>query len=720
MITFEALDVILRVQNLPGFMARMRAGARSVRGIGSAAVDTNKKASTAIYAAARKATLGLTAMAAITAATGFKQSVEFERQLTMVHTQAGATARDVAMVKQPLLDLAATTVQGPNELAKALFAVTSMGLPTKKALDVVKIAANGAAVGNADLEATTSALGAAWLVGIKGAESFHGTMATLNATVGAGNMRMADLITALGSGVLPTAKLSGLAITDVMAALALLTDEGYGAYGAMAQFATALHFFTSPTKKASDAFKRLGLSQLELSDTMRKRGMVATLQLLRERLKLTGDELARLSDKDWAPETQQEKLLGAILPGGRGRVFRVLLNQADRYQMKIDQITRNSGRYDKYVQATQATSAFRIKAAWSSVQVALVRLGDTFRQQGTGTVVFLIEAFAKFVVILSNIPRYINDVRNAWNGLPGPIKFVIIWISVFLAQFAVIRAATIALYLMKAAWISLRIGILLVRNAMWLLFLSGGPVGWILLGISLLITLMIVKWSWFRQAGINAFNWVKNAAVNTFNWFKAHWSSPLVQMLITPIGRFIQYFVQHWSTIKSGLISLWTWIQGNWKMLLPPLVQPFILFIRIVVDRFRVFIAFIKRAYDAIKGPMTNVAKWVGGAASDAWGLLTQPANQKAGKPIGIPGGWTGGSVFSSGFMDVGEHGRERIFLPAGSTIQPRGAGFRSTPGGSSGGGGREVIELHNHTYLDGKEITENVSHHMANKKARK
>jgi hypothetical protein len=51
-------------------------------------------------------------------------------------------------------------------------------------------------------------------------------MAALNATVGAGNMRMGDLISALGTGVLPAAKLAGLSLKDVGAALALMVDEG--------------------------------------------------------------------------------------------------------------------------------------------------------------------------------------------------------------------------------------------------------------------------------------------------------------------------------------------------------------------------------------------------------------------------------------------------------------------------------------------------------------
>lgn len=717
MITFEALDVILRVQNLPGFMARMRAGARSVGSIGRAAVDTNKKASAAIYSAARKATLGLTMMAAIATATGYKQSVEFQKQLTLVHTQAGATKAEMLAFKAPLLDMARTLPQGPIELAKGLYHIKSIGIPAAQAMEALRVAAEGAMVGNADLEQTTSALGAAWLAGIKGANGFKNTMAIMNATVGAGNMRMDELVTALGTGVLPTAKLAGLGIQDVMAALALLKDEGYGAYGAMAQFATALHFFTSPTKKASDAFKKLGLSQLDLADMMRKRGMVPTLALLRSKLKLTGEEMARLSSKKWAPETQQEKLLGAILPGGRGRVFRVLLNQVDRYQMKIDQINRTTKNFDGAIKATRDTSIVKLHIAWSKVQVDLVKLGDTVRGPLTDALVIGIGLLDTFINGLANLGK----VKDAWNALPGPIKFVILWVTVFIGQFALIRAATITLYLMKAAWLSVRIAILLVRNAMWLLFISGGPVGWILLAISLLLTLLIVKWDWFKNAGANAFHWVVNAAINTYDWIKAHWNSPLVQALVGPFSRFIGWFTTNWIRIKRDMSSLWVWIKTNWQSLGGAIMGPFFYAIRRIVDRFRQLISFIKRAYEAIKGPISSVAKWVGGAASDVWGAVTQPSNNHQRKStIGIPGGYSGGYVHSGGIMDVGEHGHERIFLPKGSRIRP--AGFRAMPGGGGGGtgDGRQIFEVHSHNYLDGKEVSENVSKHMANKKARK
>jgi hypothetical protein len=96
-------------------------------------------------------------------------------------------------------------------------------------------------------------------VNIKGAGNLRHVMGLLNATVGAGNMRMGDLVEALGTGILPASKEAGLSLHDVMGALAVFTDEGYQASSAAAQFSTALHFLYNPTSKASAALEAIGL-----------------------------------------------------------------------------------------------------------------------------------------------------------------------------------------------------------------------------------------------------------------------------------------------------------------------------------------------------------------------------------------------------------------------------------------------------------------------------
>ena len=110
-------------------------------------------------------------------------------------------------------------------------------------------------------------------------------MGTLNATVGAGNIRMQDLVTALGTGLLPTAKTVHLSLQDVMGAMAIFTDEGYRASSASAQLATALHYLSDPTDKAAGALKSIGINQDQLALDMQKpRGLLEALTDLKKHL----------------------------------------------------------------------------------------------------------------------------------------------------------------------------------------------------------------------------------------------------------------------------------------------------------------------------------------------------------------------------------------------------------------------------------------------------
>jgi len=303
-----------------------------------------------------------------TGAAALHMATDFDQAMTLVRTQAGAPAAEVAKLRGEVLKLSDSVPQGPLELAKGLYHVESIGLRGSKAMTALKVAAEGAMVGQANLESTTTALGSAWLSGIKGAGSLRHTMALLNATVGAGNMRMDDLVTALGTGILPSAKLAGLSITDVMGALAILSDEGYQSSSAMAQLATAFHFLYAPTMKATNALQDIGLGQLDLARTMRTKGLVAALTLLRNHLNMFSRD-----------KNKQAQILSAIIPGGRGRTLLVLMNQLTRYQQKINQITHTTGNFNKAVDQQRKTVHNQLEQAWSRLQHQLILVGHALQ-----------------------------------------------------------------------------------------------------------------------------------------------------------------------------------------------------------------------------------------------------------------------------------------------------------------------------------------------------
>lgn len=650
MITVEALDILLRVQGMRTFESRMRAARGSVLGLGRAVRNENASTSAALIKAASKVSLALGAAAVVATATGYKLAVEFEREMTLVHTQAGASAAEVASLKNQVLDLAKVMPQGPIELAKGLYHLESVGLRGAAAMDALKIAAEGAAVGHASLEQTTSALGAAWLVAIPGAGNLRHTMAMLNATVGAGNMRMDELVTALGTGVLPTAKEAGLQLQDVMGALAILKDEGYGAYGAMAQFATALHFFTSPTAKATDAFKKLGMGQMELARTMREKGMVPALEELHTKL------------LEFSPDlTKQEKIMGEILPGGRGRVFRVLLNQIDRYQMKIDQIMGTSGNFNQAVAATHETSAYKLDRAWSRLQVSLIKLGDALKGTLTPALTTFMDWLSWAALELIDLP---GQIKDAWNALPGPIQDLIQVVFSLIGAYMIYRGVATGITAINAllalSWDAVTFAAEYAYLSM--LIAMDNPIMLGIIALIAIILLIVTHWKWVKNAAHNTLHWITQAAKNTGHWLKTAFNDAI-----------------------NFIVGKFQWLMNKTK---------------------------------TARGILGTILKY-----SPA-GLAVQGANAAAGA-VGLPHHALGGTQMHAGAALVGEWGPEIVHLPALARVSPLVSGARRRDDGATpvrGGDGTDGYPLHADIalHLDGKEIARSTAKVIATKKARK
>ncbi len=141
--------------------------------------------------------IGALAIAAIGAAS-LKSGIDFQTMMTKIQTQAGASKAQVAQLSTAVLKLAPSTEQGPQQLAEALYHLKSVGLDNVDAMKALKVASDLAAVGGANLEETTNAIAGAWRSGIKGAQSFGQAAATVNAIIGAGNMKMQDFVNAMG------------------------------------------------------------------------------------------------------------------------------------------------------------------------------------------------------------------------------------------------------------------------------------------------------------------------------------------------------------------------------------------------------------------------------------------------------------------------------------------------------------------------------------------
>ena len=387
----------------------------------------------------------------------------FQSDMTLIQTQAGASAAEVTNMSAAVLKLAPQVGVGPEELAAGLYHVESAGLRGAKALDVLTVAAEGAKVGHADLESVTNALVAANQSGVKGVEDMSGAMGSLNAIVGAGNMRMQDLTDAMGTGVLSTAKNYGVTLQSVGAALADMTDQGIPAVDAATRLNSAMRLMAAPPSKAISERKSIGLSQTALATDMRGPGGIDAAVL----------DLKAHLDKSGLSLTQQAALIAAAFGGKQSGAILTLIGNVDLLGQKVDAVNQGAGQFGAAWEATGLTVAqqqAKLSASISSlkiqlgtellpveervvgglaaiagspaVQQGIVDLGKAlnslFSEENIGSaekfvegVIPAIEEFARsalppFIAGLKVAGQITKEAFDLFNSLPAPLKAAII------------------------------------------------------------------------------------------------------------------------------------------------------------------------------------------------------------------------------------------------------------------------------------------------------
>ena len=309
-------------------------------------------------AAGRVMTRYFTVPLAIAGGASIKFAMDYSKQMTMVQTQTGATAKDVRTLSDGILHMK-DAQHGPAELAKAMYHLKSVGMDNVAALQALKVAESGASVGNADLEQTATALAGAWRSGIKGAQSFRKTLGAVNAIVGAGNMRLADLVSAIGTGTLATFKTVGLALRDFGAALAVMTDQGIPATAAATRLRMTVMKMAAPTDTAAAALKGIGMGAYDLAQDMRKpQGLLKALEDLAGHLK-------------GLSKVEQTKVLSDIFGGGRTSAgVLTLIGNLGLLGEKYDKIGKVSHGFWAAVLAQSKTTA----AKWAEFKATAERM----------------------------------------------------------------------------------------------------------------------------------------------------------------------------------------------------------------------------------------------------------------------------------------------------------------------------------------------------------
>lgn len=294
-------------------------------------------------------------------------AIDFQTQMKLIQTQARANTSEINNMTAAVLNMAVGVQTGPEELAKGLYHIESVGIQGAKALDILTIAAEGARVGNADLESVTNAMVAAVTSGVSGVTSMTQAMGTLNGIVGSGNMRMQDLADSLRSGVLATATAFGVSLQGVGAALATMTDQGIPATEAATRLRITMALLGAPTKTAADQLSRIGISSRQLADDMRSSGgLIAAVEDLSVHLKTSGLDAV-----------QQAQVLKAAFGGSRSSSgLLTLINTIDLMKRKLDVINETAMNFGTTFAQQSETAAAKFAALGAAVGVLQVHFGN--------------------------------------------------------------------------------------------------------------------------------------------------------------------------------------------------------------------------------------------------------------------------------------------------------------------------------------------------------
>lgn len=290
---------------------------------------------------------------------------KFQSAMMLLHTQAGVAMSSIAGLSKAILDMSGSVGTGPDTLAAGLYHIESAGIRGAKALDVLKTAALGAKMGNADLEAVTNALIAEVNSGIPGIHNMSEAMGALNGIVGNGNMRMNDLALSMSTGILSVAKTFGVSMQSLGAAIATMTDQGVPAVDAATKLKSAIISMASPIGATKKAFASIGLSTRDLADVMKSpQGLVGALSLLKNAM-----------DKAGLDSVEQGQLIANAFGKRGGPAVMTLLNSLGLVALKEEQIGKAANDFGQNVADMMKTTAFKAGQVGASLGVIAIQIG---------------------------------------------------------------------------------------------------------------------------------------------------------------------------------------------------------------------------------------------------------------------------------------------------------------------------------------------------------
>lgn len=427
--------------------AASKLAAAQSRDAWSSAYDTVSGALGGLLDAAQTALKWSLEAGAAIAAVSLDLAAKFDQGMELIHTQAGASQAEVDALTPKVLDVAAATGTVPEKAAEALYHIESLGYRGQEAMDILTASLKESRIGMSDVESTATALGAIMRANLTDVKNAADATAYMNAIVGAGNMKMQDLVNALGTGALSTFKEAGLGITDFGAALATLTDNAVPADEAATRLRMTISLMEKPSGPATDAMKKIGLASDQLAkDLVKPDGLMVAVQDLHTKLAAAFgadavDGVNHYADilktkgsaaaEDYAKRVAEaNNAVDAIFGGAKsGGTMMTLIGQVgtlgQKYQAMGTEASRAAAQQDAW-NAQQKQFSQQIDEIKTKLEVFGIKLGnaimpfvESVMNKLPGVFHWLEDQFNKIGAALKSSGLFV-DLQQIWDKFSGP------------------------------------------------------------------------------------------------------------------------------------------------------------------------------------------------------------------------------------------------------------------------------------------------------------
>lgn len=574
----EAAKASADVQAEAGAKARAgsEAAAEGAKLQGDAALGAAKKSDGAaglMAGAGAKVKMALLGVA-VGAGIAVKAASDFQDQTTHLVTDAGELPGKLAMVQQGILQISAATGTSAREITDAMYHVESAGFHGAQGLAVLRVAAQGARVGGAELDTVGKTLtGTMNAYGMSSKDAGVQTkmsvslMNQLIATVGAGDMRMQDLAASLGN-VAPVAATAKISFSEVGGALATMTGQNMSAQQATQDLRHTILSLESPNAVQTKELAKLGLSAREVQDSLGKRGLAATLAMVADAAKKNSGALG---------QTYTQAMYKAM-GGTTGLTVAMMLTGTHMQSFKANADTvaaaaRKGGDSVDNWGRIQGTFKFKMDQAKVSIQDTGIALGSALLPAVSailGPIAHMLSLIAgnkvaaiAFATVVGGVLAGAIGVKavGALRDMAGGIKAAGDGMSWLVGKIVAMTAAQEGQTVATEAGTVAQEGLDAAEAA--------NPVGLIIIAIIALIAIIVLlathwKTVWKDVSGVAKATWhfIDDDLIHPLmagidamvRWVESHWkllATILATVLLGPIGGLVVFVATHWSMIRN-------------------------------------------------------------------------------------------------------------------------------------------------------------------------